>query len=295
MSTMLCKLPSETYSLTGGFHSYLNYVFSIPMLSEEEEKSYFLRYQEENDLEAAQKIVLAHLRYVASIAKRYMGYGLPMEDLVQEGSVGLMKSVQRFDLSHGVRLSSFAIHWIKAEIHEYIICNWRLVKIATTRAQRKLFFKLRNLKKSIASLDNNDTQEIAQRLNVKASDVSEMETRLKRNDSYFDESFCDSIGEENDSFKAKSGILEDEHSDPERQLIRQDYLDRRTEAMRRAINMLDSRSRDIVESRWLREPEDKHNLKILAEKYAISIERVRQIEAKALVKIKNSIDMDNYY
>ena len=292
MGVMCCEQPSETKALTGGFQSYLNYVYSIPMLSEEEEKSLFLRYQEENDLKAARTIVLSHLKYVAAIAKRYMGYGLPLEDLVQEGSIGLMKSVQRFDLSHGVRLSSFAIHWIRAEITEYIVCNWKLVKVATTKAQRKLFFKLRQLKRSIEKLDATAKQDIAESLDVEISDVVEMETRLRRNDLYFDESIGDNLSDDLTSRQAKSTVLKDQHSDPEKLIIDQDTHRHRVKALRHSVRTLDERSRDIIESRWLLNSGEKVSLKLLAEKYGISKERVRQIEVGALEKLSSLMDIE---
>ena len=183
---------NHSASLTGGFQSYLNYVNSLPLLTEDEERDLFTRFQQQNDLEAARKIVLSHLRFVVYIAKSYSGYGLPLEDLVQEGSVGLMKSVKRFDLSKGVRLASFAVHWIKAEIHEYVLRNWKLVKVATTKAQRKLYFNLRKMKKQLGWMNQNELDHIADSLDVDAKDVAEMESRLYQHDSHFDESFGES-------------------------------------------------------------------------------------------------------
>lgn len=293
MNAILCQQPSAKMALTGSFQSYVNYLYSIPMLSEEEEKLLFLRYQKENDLEAVRKIVLSHLKYVAAIAKRYMGYGLPLEDLVQEGSIGLMKSVQRFDLSRGVRLSSFAIHWIRAEITEYIICNWKLVKVATTKAQRKLFFKLRKLKTSIENLDATGRQNIAESLDVEVGDVVEMETRLRRNDLYFDESFGDDLDDDFMSSKAKSSVLMDVATDPEILTINQDSHAHRVKRLHDSIQTLDERSRDIIECRWFLDSDRKVSLKILAEKYGISKERVRQIEKSALEKIARLMDDEN--
>lgn len=275
-------------SLTGGFQSYLNYVNSLPLLTEGEERDLFIRFQQQNDLEAARKIVLSHLRFVAYIAKSYSGYGLPLEDLVQQGSVGLMKSVKRFDLSKGVRLSSFAVHWIKAEIHEYVLRNWKLVKVATTKAQRKLYFNLRKMKKQLGWMNQNELDRIADSLDVDAKDVAEMESRLYQYDSYFDESFGESRTPEDDLAHAHGRILEDRSFCPEN-VIGDDFQQRCLAKIHQYLQQLDERASDILQSRWLADGESKTTLKALANKYDISMERVRQIESNTLSKLRQHL------
>ncbi len=284
LMTNIATLPQPT-SLTGGFQSYVNYVYSLPILSEEEERALFIRFQQQNDLEAARKLILSHLRFVVSIAKSYKGYGLPVEDLVQEGTVGLMKSVKRFDLSKGVRLVSFAVHWIKAEILEFVLCNWKLVKVATTKTQRKLYFNLRSLKKQIGWMGQDEVGDIAEQLNVDTKDVIEMESRLYHRDSYFDASFGEARSGEDDPASAHSALLEDHSSRPDN-IIEDDLKQRCFDEIRHLMTQLDERSRDILQQRWLADTEDKTTLKTLAKKYGISIERVRQIESKALLKLR---------
>lgn len=282
MNTMPCVIPSRALTTADGLSSYLGYAKSIPVLSAEEEKKLFQRFQLENDLEAARTIILSHLRFVVYIAKSYVGYGIPVEDLIQEGNVGLMKSVKRFELSHGVRLASFAVHWIKAEIHEYVLKNWRLVKVATTKAQRKLFFNLRKAKKKLDWISEDEAEQIARDLNVKTSEVFEMESRLHQRDSFFDASFGDRVEDEVSSDSAKSFHLEDHSTRPDLICEYDQSTSDATEALREAILKLDERSQDIINSRWYTET----SLKVLAEKYDISLERVRQIEAAAIKKLK---------
>jgi RNA polymerase sigma-32 factor len=261
---------------TGTLQSYLDSIQQIPVLSAEEEAALFERFQQEEDLEAARQLVLSHLRYVAYIARGYNGYGLPLEDLIQQGNVGLMKSVKKFDLSHGVRLVSFAVHWIKAEIHEYILKNWKIVKVATTKAQRKLFFNLRKAKERLGWFTADEVNQVANDLGVKPEEVVEMESRLAN----IDESF-EPVNIEDDEYSySPSGYLtHGEEEDPSVLVAEQEMAERHGAGLAHALASLDERSKDIVESRWL--TEDKASLKVLAEKYGVSLERIRQIEAKA--------------
>lgn len=284
---------NHSASLTGGFQSYLNYVNSLPLLTEDEERDLFIRFQQQNDLEAAQKIVLSHLRFVAYIAKSYSGYGLPLEDLVQEGSVGLMKSVKRFDLSKGVRLASFAVHWIKAEIHEYVLRNWKLVKVATTKAQRKLYFNLRKMKKQLTWMSQDEVDSIADSLDVDAKDVAEMESRLYQHDSHFDESFGESRTPEDHPSHAQAHILEDRSFCPEK-VISEDFQQRCLAEIHQYLQQLDGRARDILQCRWLADEESKATLKALADKYDISMERVRQIENNTLSKLRQHLSTKGF-
>lgn len=286
--TTAITTPLQSTTLTGGFQSYLNYVYSQPVLTADEEHELFVRFQQENDLEAARKIILSHLRFVAFIARRYSGYGLPIEDLVQEGSIGLMKSVKRFDLSHGVRLASFALFWIKAEIQEYVLRNWKLVKIATTKAQRKLFYNLRKMKKQLSWMNNEDALEIASYLNVSVDDVHEMEARLYQCDSYFDESFGEAKNRDSDHHPAASKLIEDRSTSPDR-IIDQDFEERSLSEIRKYLGTLDDRARDIIESRWMIDSEARVSLRTLAHRYGISIERVRQVESATLLKLREHL------
>jgi RNA polymerase sigma-32 factor len=280
---------NPTVTLTGHFQSYLNYVQAIPRLSKEEEKALFKCYQDQNDLEAVRKIILSHLRFVVHIARGYKGYGLPIEDMVQEGNIGLMKSVPKFDLSYGCRLASFAIHYIKAEIHEYILNNWRLVKVATTKAKRKLFFNLRKMKKRVGWLSQDEASVVAQQLNVDKQEVLDMEERLQQNDCFFDESFSDRFEEDYDSQNAKSTYLEDYSMAPHIGVEHEDYLRKHTTLLDKALAELDDRSRDIIKSRWLVSHGEKRKLGELGKFYGISLERVRQIEEQALSKMQRAM------
>ncbi len=264
----------------GSLESYIQAVNRFPLLSAEEEYEFAKRFQEHSDLEAARKLVLSHLRLVVSIARGYLGYGLPHADLIQEGSVGLMKAVKRYDPERGVRLVSFAVHWIKAEIHEYILRNWRLVKVATTKAQRKLFFNLRSLKKSLGSLSANEVEEMAATLKVNRTDVREMETRLYGQDIALEPLVDDA----EDSF-SPIAYLAAPDAEPTQHLETAEREKLATVGLSQALAELDARSRHIVEARWLNE-ENPATLHELAAVYGISAERVRQVEAKALQKMR---------
>jgi RNA polymerase sigma-32 factor len=267
-------------SSLGSLDNYISAVNRFPILSAEEERDLASRFHNQEDLEAARKLVLSHLRLVVSIARGYLGYGLPHADLIQEGNVGLMKAVKRYDPERGVRLVSFAVHWIKAEIHEYILKNWRLVKVATTKAQRKLFFNLRSMKQRSGSLGEDEVREMAETLNVSQSDVREMEVRMYGQDMALEST----SGDDDDNF-APIAYLAAPGSDPTDHMERseRDYL--ASHGLQKALGSLDPRSRHIVESRWLNE-EDPATLHELAAEYGISAERVRQIEVKALQKMK---------
>ncbi|HRE13609.1 MAG TPA: RNA polymerase sigma factor RpoH [Usitatibacteraceae bacterium] len=279
MNTATLPIPSPISSL----ESYLQAVNAIPMLSPEREVELGRRLRQDNDLTAARDLVLSHLRLVAAVARNYMGYGLPQADLVQEGNVGLMKAVRRFDPERGVRLASFAIHWIKAEIHEYILRNWRLVKVATTKAQRKLFFNLRSLKASRATLSPGEVTEVARVLNVKESDVVEMEQRLQGHDITLDPAPED--GEER---VGPIAFLADTAEGPAEIVERAQTERLESEGLAAALASLDARSRRIVEARWLSESEPR-TLHELADEFGVSAERIRQIEAKALAKMKGAL------
>jgi RNA polymerase sigma-32 factor len=261
--------------------AYITTVNSIPLLSVDDERALALRFVESEDVDAARQLVLSHLRFVVHIAKSYAGYGLPQADLIQEGNVGLMKAVKRFDPHMGVRLVSFAVHWIKAEIHEYVIRNWRIVKVATTKAQRKLFFNLRSKKKGSARLSLAEAERIASELNVTADQVLEMEGRLYSHDMAFDLSPDD---DNEHSTQVPSYYLEDNRYDPAVQLEEADWEADSTERLASAMRNLDARSKDILTRRWL--SDDKATLHELAAEYGVSAERIRQLEKNAMEKIK---------
>ncbi len=264
--------------------AYMSTVNSVAVLSAEEERALAERYYYEEDLDAARQLVLAHLRFVVHIAKSYGGYGLPQADLIQEGNVGLMKAVKRFDPRMGVRLVSFAVHWIKAEIHEYVIKNWRIVKVATTKAQRKLFFNLRSKKKGSGRLSLDEAQRIATDLNVTPEQVLEMEGRLAA----FDASFEGSMDDDDErAGQAPVFYLEDNRYDPARQLEDADWEENSTERLMSAMSQLDARSQDILAKRWL--AEEKATLHELAAEYKVSAERIRQLEKNAMDKIKAAL------
>ena len=268
----------------GSPESYEQAVARFPMLSAEEERDLAERYQRDQDLDAARALVLSHLRFVVHVARGYKGYGLPQADLVQEGNVGLMKAVKRFDPSLGVRLVSFAVHWIRAEIHEYILRNWRIVKVATTKAQRKLFFNLRSQKKRLAWLNNDEVHRVAESLGVEPREVREMESRLTGHDMAFDPA---AEADDDSAFQSPANYLEDHRYDPARQLEDADWTDNSTSNLHEALEVLDDRSRDILYQRWL--AEDKATLHDLAQKYNVSAERIRQLEKSAMNKLKLSI------
>ena len=279
MTSMTLPVLSPVSSL----QSYVQAVHAIPLLTPEREIELGRRLKQDNDLVAARDLVVSHLRLVVSVARNYMGYGLPQADLIQEGNVGLMKAVKRFDPERGVRLASFAIHWIKAEIHEYILRNWRLVKVATTKAQRKLFFNLRSMKASTAALTPSEVTEVAKTLNVKESDVVEMEKRLQGSDISLEPSTDDS-----DDIVTPIAYLADQSEGPAESLERNQSERLRTEGLARALGNLDERSRRIIRARWLSESQPK-TLHELADEFGVSAERIRQIEAKAMQKMKSQL------
>jgi RNA polymerase sigma-32 factor len=264
----------------GSLGAYIQAVGGIEVLSKEDEQALARRYRENEDLEAARELVMAHLRFVVHIAKGYTGYGLPIGDLIQEGNVGLMKAVKRFDPDFDVRLVSFAVHWIRAEIHEFVLRNWRIVKVATTKAQRKLFFNLRKSKKRLSWLSHAETQAVAKDLGVSPREVTEMERRLAARDPGFDP-LPDS--RDDDRAFSPAAYLQSPAADPSDLVEKADWHDDATSRMREALTTLDDRSRHILESRWL--TEDKQTLHELADQYGVSAERIRQIEASAIKKL----------
>ena len=275
-------LQTITLSTPGkDIESYLSCVHAIPILTPEQEKELAYKLYENNDLEAARQLVLSHLRFVIHIARSYSGYGLPLADIIQEGNVGLMKAVDRFDPNRGVKVVSFAVHWIKAEIHEYILKNWRMVKIATTKAQRKLFFNLRSKKKTLDWLTLEEAEKIAKDLNVKVKDVLHMEGRLTSHDTAFD----GPVGNDDESdILSPSQYLEDRSFSPEILVEEQEVADHNSKELAMALAGLDDRSKDIIARRYL--ADKKETLHDLADEYSISAERVRQIENGALKKLK---------
>ncbi len=264
----------------GSLDAYLERVSRIPVLSREEERALAERFRAAGDLQAARALVLAHLRFVVHVARGYAGYGLPVGDLIQEGNVGLMKAVKRFDPSLNVRLVSFAVHWIRAEIHEYVLRNWRLVKIATTKAQRKLFFNLRRLKKNLSWLSAEETTAVARDLGVSEAEVTEMEKRLAARDLSFDPA----PDADDEDVYSPAAYLPAPDSDPAAQVEDAESADDSADRLRDALGRLDGRSRDIVERRWM--SQDKATLHQLADKYGVSAERIRQIESSALGKLR---------
>jgi RNA polymerase sigma-32 factor len=281
MTTM--TLPA-TLPPVSSLESYISAVNAVPMLTPERETELGRRLARDNDLTAAADLVLSHLRLVVSVARNYLGYGLAHADLIQEGNVGLMKAVKRFDPERGVRLASFAIHWIKAEIHEYILRNWRMVKIATTKAQRKLFFNLRSMKTSTAALTPKEITQVAETLNVKESDVIEMEQRIQGGDLALDP-----LHDEGDeSTAAPIAFLADSAEGPAETFEREETESLKTQGLARALEKLDDRSRRIIQARWLAEDSSK-TLHELADEFGVSAERIRQIEAKAMQKMKKEM------
>ncbi len=269
---------------TGSMDAYISAAFQLPMLSAEEEHSLAIRLRDQQDLQAAQKLIMAHIRFVVRIARNYSGYGLALPDLVQEGTVGLMKAVKRFDPDMGVRLVSFAVHWIKAEIHEYILKNWRIVKVATTKAQRKLFFNLRSSKKRLGWFSREEVEGVAEDLGVKAETVLEMESRLSGQDIAFD----GPAREDDESMVATpAGYLSDMRMEPSMLLEADDSETQMKQRLSHALKGLDQRSREILEARWL--GEDKSTLHELAARYQVSAERIRQIEKSAMNKLKTHL------
>jgi len=267
----------------GSLNSYIHAVGAIPVLSKENEQALSRRFNETEDLDAARELVMAHLRFVVHIAKGYTGYGLPLSDLIQEGNVGLMKAVKRFDPDYGVRLVSFAVHWIRAEIHEYVLKNWRIVKVATTKAQRKLFFNLRRKKKSLSWLSHAETLAVAEDLGVSPKEVTEMERRLSARDAIFDPP---TAADDEHSF-TPAAYLPSPNANPATLVEKADWTDDATKRMTAAMKDLDERSRDILQSRWL--TDKKMTLHELADRYGVSAERIRQVEANAIKKLRTAI------
>ena len=285
-------VPTGSQALTLGFSgslgnldAYISAVNRLPLLTQEEETAYARKLREQNDLAAAQSLIMSHLRLVVSIARNYLGYGLPHADLIQEGNIGLMKAVKRFDPDQGVRLVSYAMHWIKAEIHEYILRNWRMVKLATTKAQRKLFFNLRSQKTGLDTMTPEQVNTLAESLNVKREEVVEMEMRMSGRDIALESSADD----EDDKF-SPIGYLSSEHSEPAKILEARHFDRLQSEGLESALSKLDARSRRIVESRWLANDDGSGaTLHELAAEFGVSAERIRQIEVSALKKMKASL------
>ena len=276
-------LPVPVPMATGSLDSYIQTVNRFPLLSLEEEQRYARRFRDAQDLEAAKQLVVSHLRLVVSVARGYLGYGLPHADLIQEGNIGLMKAVKRFDPDRGVRLVSFALHWIRAEIHEYVLRNWRMVKVATTKAQRKLFFNLRSLKSGLAPMSGEDIGRVARELKVKPEEVAEMEMRLAGSEVAFE-----SDSDDEDAYAPVNYLAADGEAEPSHLLEVEESERLRSAGLARALEQLDERSRRIIETRWLRE-KDPLTLHDLAAEFKVSAERIRQIEAKALEKMKQAM------
>jgi len=280
LQTLQTQLPISS------IEAYTSYVNSIPMLSQDEELELATRLRQTNDLEAAKRLILSHLRYVVKVAKGYLGYGLPLADLVQEGNIGLMKAVKRFNPQMGTRLVTFAIHWIKAELHEFILKNWRIVKVATTKAQRKLFFNLRGLKKHLNWLSQEEVNEVAKDLKVKPEAVREMEMRLYHSDTSYDGHAEDE--DDHHAYLAPAGYLSDDNSSHAAQLEAEDWSAQSSNTLQLALEQLDERSQEIMQARWLNE--NKATLQELANKYQISAERVRQLEQMAMKRLKELME-----
>ncbi len=282
---MLGKLPivaPVAVPAAGSRDSFIARAYDFSVLDANEEYALAIRYHEYNDLEAAQKLIVHNMRFVIQIARGYGGYGLPLSDLIQEGSIGLMKAVKKFDPDIGVRLVSFAVHWIRAEIHEFILRNWRIVKVATTKAQRKLFFNLRSMKKRIAWLNQEEVREVSKQLGVKPEEVIEMESRLSGKDVSFDPLIEDSESEE--SYTAPAAYLADSNADPAQLVEDADWRDDCQRRFQVALQKIDKRSREILKARWF--SENKATLQELAEKYQVSAERIRQIETEAIKQLR---------
>jgi RNA polymerase sigma-32 factor len=281
MQSMALSVPQS-----GSIESYVQSAYNIPMLTAEKEHELATRLYEENDLQAAQELIMSHLRFVIHVAKGYAGYGLPQADLVQEGNVGLMKAVKRFNPEVGVRLVSFAVHWIKAEIHEFVLRNWRIVKVATTKAQRKLFFNLRKNKKRLGWFSNDEVTNVAETLGVSEKDVLEMESRMSNQDQAFELTSDDDDNASGGSF-SPAQYLEDKQSDLSTQVEDDNWEQHSNNRLASAMVNLDERSQDIIRTRWL--SDTKSTLQELASKYEISAERVRQLEKNALTKLKSTM------
>jgi RNA polymerase sigma-32 factor len=276
-------LAFPTPASLGSLDHYIQAVNRFPLLTAEQEVALGRRWKEHEDVDAARQLELSHLRLVVAVSRNYLGYGLPQADLIQEGNIGLMKAVRRFDPERGVRLVSFALHWIRAEIHEHVLRNWRLVKIATTKAQRKLFFNLRSMKRSSAALTQAEAKAIAKELGVKPEEVLEMETRISGGDVSLDPTPGD------EDAVTPIAYLADPEEEPSEILERRQTASNRTKGLRTAMAQLDDRSRRIIEARWLREDDDAATLQELADEYGVSAERIRQIESKALKTMRSQM------
>lgn len=277
-------LPTAALSDTDSLNSYIRFASRVPMLSQEEEKELARQLIHQNDIDAAQKLILSHLRFVIKVARGFSGYGLPITDLIQEGNIGLMKAVKRFNPDVGVRLVSFAVHWVKAEMHDYILKNWRIVKIATTKAQRKLFFNLRSSKERLGWFSDEEIQSVAKELGVKPETVLEMEKRMNAYDMAFDAPVEES-GDGPSFYPAL--YLEDQSNNPEQTVVEEDFEKKVQGKLQEAIDKLDKRSKDIILSRWF--SDQKITLHDLASKYDVSAERIRQIEELAMDKLKGAV------
>ena len=280
-------LAFPTPASLGSLDHYIQAVNRFPLLTAEQETELGRRWRSAEDVDAARQLVMSHLRLVVAVSRNYVGYGLPQGDLIQEGNVGLMKAVRRFDPERGVRLVSFALHWIKAEIHEYILRNWRLVKVATTKAQRKLFFNLRSMKASSHALTRDQAAAIARELGVKPEEVVEMETRLTGRDVALDPAPSD---DDEHAYAPIAWLTADRDDEPAQVLERKQAEQGRTEGLKRALSKLDARSRRIIEARWLKEA-DPATLQDLADEYGVSAERIRQIESKALKQMRSAFPL----
>ena len=286
MSNALALTPFSLPSASGSIDAYIQAANRAPMLTEELELALARRFRDDGDLDAARQLVTSHLRLVIAIARGYLGYGLPHADLIQEGNIGLMKAVKRYDPERGVRLVSFAMHWIKAEIHEYILKNWRMVKVATTKAQRKLLFHLRSMKQGLATLGPEEVKHIASTLGVKPEEVREMELRMGGQDTAREPD----VDDEGDSFAPIAYLAADSSVEPSAVLERREYDRLQSEGLIAALDSLDARSRDIVQRRWLvEEGEEAPTLHDLAAEYGVSAERIRQIEVRAMQKMKSAL------
>ena len=280
MSQALATASLPVPSVVGSLDAYISAVHRIPVLSQDEEQALSRRFNDDNDLDSAKKLVMSHLRFVVHVARGYNGYGLQLSDLIQEGNIGLMKAVKRFDPDQGVRLVSFAVHWIRAEMHEFILRNWRIVKVATTKAQRKLFFNLRKSKKRLGWMNAEEVRVVAKDLGVPEATVREMESRLSGRDIGF-EAPADA---EDDAKPAPEAFLIDDGADPYDNVADADQADNQLDTLSAALKNLDERSRDIIQRRWLNE--DKATLQDLADEYGVSAERIRQVEANAMKKMR---------
>ena len=282
MSDLAIKNEIQLLGPIGSIEAYISIVNQAPVLTKEEEHALAVKFKKNNDLDAARQLVLSQLRFVVHIARTYSGYGLPLADIIQEGNVGLMKAVKKFDPDKGVRLVTYAVHWIRAEIHEFVFDNWKIVKVATTKAQRKLFFKLRNSKKKIGWLTNDEKSLIANDLGVKTRDVETMEQRLASKDVLFDRPEDGS-----DSYVSPAGFLPAPNSDPSRLVEKENWLESNIELLSEAMDNLDNRSKEVLKLRWL--AEEKVTLKELAKKFNVSLERVRQIEEQAILDLREQL------